>query len=608
MRHVSVALLLCLVCGCSRPPAPEYVPAPEPVSGDVPVETTPEPNLAAPPARDDLADIPPLTLLSVRDKVAQLIIPWISGEYWASDDSLMNEAMRLVTEEHVGGFVVGLGGTGLDLASKFNALQRASRLPLFIAADLESGPSMRVRGATAFPGNMAVGAAGREQDAYDVGTVIAQEARAIGINWIFAPVVDVNNNPANPIINVRSYGEDPARVGALGAMFVRGLREHGVLATAKHFPGHGDVSLDSHLEAPVVAASRGRLDSVELAPFRRAVQAGVDAVMTAHVIMPTISGTLPATLSPAALDTLLRQQLGFTGIVVTDALDMSGVLGRLTVGQASIMALKAGADVLLMPLDVRAAIDAVTDAVVRGEITEARLDSSVSKLLWAKARLGLFQRRAADLDAIPGIVGIRAHEQVARDIAARAVVLVKDSLGLVPLNAERRQRVLVLSYGNEAELDVGGHFSSALRAGGARIQRMRLWPASGPASYDSARTFAASASAVIVLVSARPLDRRPDNVNMPFALAQLVDELARANYPLLTVSLGSPYLLNQVPMTPGYLVAWSSSEVAERAAAAAVLGTAEITGRLPVSLPPYVPLGSGLTRVAVRAASPGGPE
>ena len=580
------------------------------MAADVAPEVQPAaPDLTQPAGPDSLTDIPPLTLLSLRDKAAQLVIPWISGEYWATDDSLMTLAMRLVTDEHVGGFVVGLGGSAYDLAAKFNAFQRASRLPLFIAADLESGPSMRVRGATAFPGNMALGAAGREQDAYDVGTVVAREARAIGINFVFAPVVDVNNNPLNPIINVRSYGEDPLRVGAMAGGFVRGLREHGVLSTAKHFPGHGDTGTDSHIAVPIIPAGRGRLDSLELVPFRMAVQAGVDAVMTGHVALPQVLGSdVPATLSAAVLDTMLRRDMGFNGIVVTDALDMGAIVTRYGAGGSAVLAIKAGADVILMPSDVRAAIDGVVAAVGRGELTEARLDSSVSKLLKAKARLGLFHRRTVDLNAIANVVGSQAHEQLAQQIAARTLVLGKDSAGLVPFAAPRRQRPLVVAYGDENAGDVGVTFTTTLRTGGAsRVTRMRLWPASGPASYDSVRAAAAEAGSVIVLVSARPAAWRPDAVNMPLALAQLIDTLSRAGTPLITVSLGSPYLLGQVPATPAYLVAWSGSASSERAAALALLGQSEITGRLPVSLPPQAPLGAGLSRVTVRGPAPGAP-
>lgn len=561
---------------------------------DVPLEL---PNLAEPERPGAEGLVPAIAAIPLRDKIAQLVMPWIPGDYWADDNEAMTAAMRLVGEEHVGGFVVGLGGSAYDLAAKFNALQGASRLPLFIAADLESGPSARIRGATAFPGNMGLGAAGSEQDAYDVGAVVAREARAVGINFVFAPVVDVNNNPANPIINVRSYGEDPLRVGAFGVAFIRGLREHGMLATAKHFPGHGDTGTDSHLALPVITAGRARLDSIEFVPFRAAVGAGVDAVMSAHVAMPGLTGgDMPATLSASVLDTLLRRDLGFHGLVVTDALNMGAIVSRFGPAQAAVRALEAGADVLVYPADPHQAIEAVLAAVQRGDVSEARIDSSVTRVLDAKRRVGLFRRRLTDLSAIPRLVGTQRDEALAQSIAQRAIVLVKDSLGLVPLSAERRRHVLVVSYAEETNGSVGQVFGATLRQGEARVSSLRLWPASGPLSYDSVRTQAREASLVCVLVAARPAARKPDAVNMPAALAGLVEEFAHGGTPLITVALGSPYLIGQVPSTPTYLIAWSDADVSERAAAQAVLGAIGITGRLPVSLPPTAPMGSGLTR------------
>jgi beta-N-acetylhexosaminidase len=547
--------------------------------------------------------VPALASLSVREKAAQLVMPWIGGEYWSSDDSAMAVALRLISEQGVGGFVVGLGGSAYDLAAKFNALQRASRLPLLIAADLESGPSARIRGGTAFPGNMALGASGREQDAYDVGRIIAVEGRAVGIAMDFAPVVDVNNNPANPIINVRSFGENPAQVGWLASAYVRGLREHGMMATAKHFPGHGDTGTDSHIATPVITGTLPRLDSIELAPFRTAVRADVDAVMTGHIATPGLTGgsDLPATLSAAVLDTLLRGNLGFRGLVVTDALNMGAIVTRFGAAQAAVLALKAGADILLMPADAASAIAAVVQAVQTGEVSEARLDSSVARILAAKARAGLFRRRTVDLDSIALLVGTRRHFALADSIVQRSIVLVKDSLALVPLPPAMR-RVLVVAYGIETEGSVGVTLAATLRdEGGRRVRVLRLWPASGPASYDSVRAAAAQADLVAVAVSARPAAWRPSAVNMPDSLAALVQELARTGTaPVVAIAFGSPYLFAQVPDVTGYLVAWSDVDASERAAAEALLGRIGITGRMPVSLPPWFPMGTGLQRSPVR--------
>ena len=550
----------------------------------------------------------PLSSLTLREKAAQLVMPWISGAYWPNDAAAMDTARQLAADG-IGGFIVGVGASPYDVAEKLNALQRVARIPLLIASDLEAGLATRVRGGTAFPGNMALGATDRELDAYEVGRVTALEGRAIGIQLAFAPVVDVNNNPQNPIINVRSFGEDPHRVARLATAFIRGLREHGMLSTAKHFPGHGDTNVDSHLELPVVTASRARLDSVELVPFRAAIAAGTDAVMAAHLAVPALAGpdAPPASLSPAVLDTVLRQQLGFRGLIVTDALNMGAVVDRYGATQAAVMALKAGADLLLMPVDPEAVIDAIVAAVTRGEISEARLDSSVARVLDAKARAGLFRQRFVDVARIPAQVGTAADRALAKDISQRCLVLVKDSLGLVPLVPARRRQVFVLSYGDESYGSVGATFTDAIRSAMTGLKTMRLWPASGPASFDSARAAAAGAGAVIFLAGSRPTAWRPDAVVLPDSVAALVQGLAARGTPVIAVSLGSPYVLGQIPGVSTFIAAWSDTPDVEFAVARALLGMAPITGTLPVSLPPSFPIRSGLMRAAVAPAAPPAP-
>ncbi|MDP3774942.1 MAG: glycoside hydrolase family 3 N-terminal domain-containing protein [Gemmatimonadales bacterium] len=594
--HVRPSFALLLVCaGCARTPPPEN-PAPEPEAVAVTIAAPLRLRASFP----ESGPPPALSSMTVRQKAAQLVMPWIGGEYWAADQDSMAAALRLVVDDEVGGFVVGLGGSAYDLAAKFNALQRASRVPLFIAADLESGPSMRIRGGTAFPGNMALGATGRELDAYEVGRVIALEGRAVGINMVFAPVVDVNNNPLNPIINVRSFGEDPRQVGVLASAFIRGLAEHGMLSTAKHFPGHGDTETDSHVALPVINAGRARLDSIELVPFRATVAAGVDAVMSAHIAVPALAGNgaPPATLSAFVLDTLLRRDLGFRGLVVTDALNMGAIVARYGAAQSAVMALAAGADILLMPTDAHAAIEAVVLAVERGEVSEARLDSSVTRLFAAKARARLFRRRTVDLAAIPGTVGRRDHATLARDITQRSVVLARDTPGLVPLPAAQRRRVTVVAYGDENNTNAGAMLAAALRSGVDTLRFMRIWPASGPASYDSVRALAQRGGPVIFAPAVRPTAWRPNAMLIPDSLAALIEQLSRAGAPVIVASMGSPYVLAQIPGVPSYLVAWSDNDLAEGAVADALLGRAGIGGRLPVALRPLYLVGAGLTRAS----------
>ena len=586
--HPVGALLLLAGCAHAGSSAGQ-VPQPTPAES---LAAAPPPAAAAPAALqpDTVVFQPGSTIaplsLTLREKVAQLVMPRINGDYWASDAAAMDTALALVAEG-VGGFIVGAGPSPYDIAAKLNTLQRAARVPLLIAADLESGPGTRIRGGATFPGNMALGATDRELDAYEVGRVTALEGRAVGIHLDLAPVVDVNNNPRNPIINVRSFGEKPRRVAELGDAFIRGLREHGMLSTAKHFPGHGDTDTDSHIALPLITASRARLDSVELAPFRAAVRQGTDAVMTAHIALAQLGGanSPPATLSRFVLDTLLRRDLGFGGLVITDALNMGAIVSRYGAAPAAVLALEAGADILLMPADARAAIDAVVDAVTRGEISEARLDSSVARVVAAKARVGLFQARLVDIGHIAAVVGAAPDVALAQDISQRSLVLVKDSLGLVPLPLAARRRVVVVAYGDESFPSVGHVFAASLRGAVDTIQVLRLWPASGPASFDTVRSTAAGAGAVIFLSASQPTAWRPDAVEIPAPVAGLIEQLALAGVPLVAVSLGSPYVISEIPHAPAYVAAWSDTEYIERALARALLGLAPMTGRLPVSLP-----------------------
>jgi len=367
-----------------------------------------------------------LATLSLRDKAAQMVWPWVLGDYTAADDPAFERIAGLVRDQHLGGIIISVGSP-TEIAAKLNALQRVSRLPLLVGADLETGAAFRARGgfflpngidlggATAFPYEMGIGATRDSALAYAMGRVTALEGRALGIHMAFAPVVDVNNNPKNPVISIRSFGENPHLVSTLSAAFVRGVEENGMLATAKHFPGHGDTEQNSHLELARVNASRAELDTVELPPFRAAINAGVSGVMTFHGYIPALDTTATAaTLNPRIMTDLLRGDLGFRGIIVTDALDMNGVLGAMTMGEVTQRAVLAGADVLLMPTDNVAAIDAVVDGVRTGRFPESRIDASVRRLLAAKHRMGLDRDRLVDIQAMRSVVGDSAHVAVAQ--------------------------------------------------------------------------------------------------------------------------------------------------------------------------------------------------
>jgi len=538
-----------------------------------------------------------LARLTLEEKVGQLLMPWLPGTYAAADADPMLRAVGWIDSLRIGGIIVSVGSP-LDVAAKIRLLQDRSPLPLLVAADLEWGSATRLVGGTPFPSNMGVAATGREGDAYEQGRITALEARAVGIHLTFSPVADVNSNPANPIINTRSYGEDPIRVAALVAAFVRGAEEHGLFATAKHFPGHGDTEVDSHLELPVLPADWARLDSIELVPFRAAVAAGVTAVMTAHMGVPLLAPkTLPATLAPSVLRGLLADSLRFAGLVVTDALNMGAIIGRYGAGEAAVLALEAGADLILQPGDPTAAYRAVLAAARSGRLDERRLDASVAKILALKTRAGLWERRAPPSDSIPFVVGRAEHIAVAQDVSQRSVTLVKED-GVLDWIQTRRRRLAVIAYADEFQADVGATLTGELRAGGDAVTYFRLWSSSGPASYDSARAVIARSDGTIFTPAVRARASRP-SIGLPDALVALIEETARQKRAVL-VSLGNPYLYMQVPSVGTYLIGWHPSPLAEIAVARALQGRAPIGGRLPISLGASFPRGHGISRPAAR--------
>ncbi|HEU5261243.1 MAG TPA: glycoside hydrolase family 3 N-terminal domain-containing protein [Gemmatimonadales bacterium] len=536
--------------------------------------------------------------LSVRQRVAQLVVPWLAGSYTALDDSLFQVATRWVDTLELGGLIVSVGSP-FDIAAKLNALQRRSRLPLLVSADLEWGAGMRVVGGTAFPHIMAVGATGAPRDAYAIGEAAAIEGRAVGIHVNFAPTADVNNNPLNPIINIRSFGEDPRAVSRLVQEYVRGLRDRGMLATLKHFPGHGDTQIDSHIGLPVIAAGYPRLDSLELLPFRAGIAAGADVVMSAHIALPAFTRSdEPATLSPAVLTGLLRDSLHFSGLVVTDALAMGAIVAKYGAGEATVRAFLAGSDLLLMPADPDSAVNAMTAAVDSGRVTRQRLDQSVRRVLEVKQRLGLFERRTVPLDSIMAIVGSRRFQDAANDVAVRALTLVRDVGGGLHALRAKPARFALIAYADEANASVGQHATELLRQGGDTVEYFRLWPMSGAQSYDSARAVIARAPTTVFIANVRPIAWR-GSIALPDSLAQLITT-TDATRPTVLVSLGSPYLLHQTPTVKSYLIAWSGVRASERAVALTLLGKVPITGRLPIRVPPDYPIGFGVTIRSLR--------
>jgi beta-N-acetylhexosaminidase len=591
-----VSIVILGACGGKIPlagPFPSPTPEPEPLNQ--PAILWSQPTMAA---RYDMRRL--LASLSNRDKIAQLVMPWITGSYVSYDDTAFARVQRWVDSLNVGGIIVSIGSP-MDVAAKLNRLQRIATLPLLVASDLESGSSFRLNGGTPFPTNMGVAAAGSDLDAYEMGRITALEGRAVGIHLTFAPVADVNNNPANPIINTRSFGEDPALVARLVAAEVRGLQENGMYATAKHFPGHGDTGTDSHISLPVIAANWSRLDSVELVPFRAAVKAGVTAVMSAHIALPGVDGgeSRPATVAPNILTGILRDSLAFRGLIVTDALNMGALVNSYGAGEAAVLAFLAGADLLLQPADPAVAIEAMMTALEAGRFTLGRLDSSVMRILDLKSRLGLFSERLISLDRVPAYVGAAGFQRIAEEVTARSIVLVKDSANTIDSLRARARPFTVIAYGDDA----GATLIGDMRGRGYRVSSFRLYPQSGPASYDSAQVMIEN-NGITVFVTAVRATAWSGNIGLPQQFTALMDTTARRKRTVL-ISFGSPYLISQVPSIGSYILGWQSRGMSEHAMAAALSGAAAITGKLPITIPGGGPFGYGIRKLHVRqAASP----
>ena len=549
-----------------------------------------------------------LASLTLRQRVGQMVMPWVLGHYVNSRDSGFLQIRRWVTEDQVGGVVMSLGSP-VEVAAKINSMQRMASVPLLVGSDLEPGlgrlegglfvPSLMSAGsATLLPNNMAVGATGRVEDALEAGRVVGREARAVGIHIVFAPTVDVNNNPSNPVINTRSYGEHPASVAALSGAFVTGLQEAGVAATAKHFPGHGDTDTDSHHALPVVGADRARLDSVELVPFRAAIGAGAAGIMTAHIALPAVeSSNIPATLSRGIMTELLRDSLDFDGLTVTDALTMEGIGEGYPIERSAVLAVQAGADILLMPSNVTRAIDAVVAAVERGDLTEERVAQSVRRILEVKARTDAAAKPIVDLEALRATVGAPEHWQTADDIAARAVTLLRDRDSLVPL--PRDSSLLLITYAPERELDAGRTFAAEVQRAVRRTNAVRITPSTSSGTLDSLLAAARQAHRTVLATFVRRIEGE-GRVAIPSHIATWMDSVARGGRTIL-IAQGNPYIVGQIPSTGTYMVTFGIGPALERAAGRALVGVAPITGRSPITLPDHFKRGDGITRMPAQS-------
>ncbi len=584
--------------------------------------------------------------LSPEEKVGQLFMIWVRVQFWNAENPDYLQLRDNIRKYHIGSLAVSVPVDGpfllrnqpLEAAEILNRLQRDSKLPLMFAADFERGLSMRLYGTTVFPHAMAFGAAGKLDYAENFGRITAQEARAIGIHWNFFPVADVNSNPANPIINTRSFGEDPQQVGDLLSAYIRGAHEGGMLTTAKHFPGHGETDTDSHLGVARVNVDLVHLQNIELPPFKRAIASGVDSVMVAHVTVPALEPdpNRVATTSNAVVTDLLKKQLNFKGVVVTDALDMAG-LTRLyanNIGRAAVDAFKAGNDLLLIPADLDASYRSMLDAVHSGEISSARLDESVLKVLQTKASLGLHKAHLVNMDDVSKQVGKPQNLAIGQQIADDAITLVRENSKLLPIKAVSRQiagtgkallpyqsveevrnHVVVVIFSDDVRSESGRTFEREFRDRVPDVNMLYLDPRIAGGMATDVLAAVDQAQAVIVpayvIPTAGKVVRGPggprNSVGLADATGTLLDKiLEHAAERTVVLAMGNPYLAQDFPAIQNYICTFSNATISEASAVKALFGEIAIRGHLPVTIPNVAQRGAGIERQALNPAQSSG--
>jgi beta-glucosidase-like glycosyl hydrolase/CubicO group peptidase (beta-lactamase class C family) len=546
--------------------------------------------LSALPAQDPVDQL--LGRLTLEQKAGQLFVSWSLSRPSGDNHEQM---LRWVEEVGLGGVILSLGSCE-DAATLIPKLQAKAQVPLLMAGDFEGGVWFRLQGATELGNQMLVGATGDERLAEAMGRVTGREAKALGFHWVFAPVLDVNSNPQNPIINVRSFGEDPALVSRLGRAFARGVRGAGLISCGKHFPGHGDVASDSHMELPTVPGDGDRLRRVELRPFGDAAREGLESVMTGHLAVPGLgeAANVPATLSRKILGDVLRDELGFTGLVVTDALDMGGVKNAFSPGEVAVRALLAGADVLLMPPEPLVARQAVVDAVESGRVPMARLDDAVRRILGMKQRVGLLDGGGRVADDWQRQLRRPEAVTVAKEIAAAGPVLVRERDGA--LAAVRRGAAgTVLVTILDKDDGQGGEFAERMRAVVPQPDEsmLRLSGTSSDEQIAAARRKVALAETVVAAIYVK-VRESSGGVAVPARLRPVLEQL-QAKQKVVVVSFGNPYLVQDLPHADAYVAAFAATSHVQRAVADALRGTGRLVGRLPVAIPGVAEAGDGLS-------------
>lgn len=531
--------------------------------------------------------------MSLRQKIGQLFFVPAYGYFKSKDDAVYQDLLKQIREYQVGGLIF-FNGNIYGQAVLTNKLQQASDIPLWITQDMEYGAAMRVEGTTRFPPAMAVAATNNPEYAYWMGKITAKEASALGVNQIFAPVLDVNNNPQNPVINVRSFSGNPEMVAKFGNQFIKGVQSEDIISTAKHFPGHGDTDTDSHLSLPIINYDYARLDSVELVPFRAAIENGISSIMSAHIAFPKISSqkNLPATMDSTVLDRILKDSLGFRGVVVTDGLEMQGISSNFSPGEAVIKALNAGVDMMLLSPDELTAINEIVTAVKKGQITESRINKSVQKILNWKKEEGLFKENQIEINRLSNQINTRDHELISDEISRKSLTLVKNEGGILPIHASEYPKVTVVSVADGKSGSAGSELVSRIKKHHPDVTSHVLDQRTG--KEEKKRMLEDAKSADLLIIGSFIYVRSGKKVQIDKEDLSFLKKLHR-NTPSLLIAFGNPYVVQDLPDTEAQLMAWAANGGQVKNTVPALFGGSEISGRLPIEIPGMYEMNHGIT-------------
>ncbi|MCH7612035.1 MAG: serine hydrolase [Candidatus Marinimicrobia bacterium] len=552
-----------------------------------------------------------LNKLTLREKIAQMMVYHMNMHFLNEESPKWKEIVSLLESDGIGGIHIWFGDAGTSL-TLLNEIQLRSKIPVIVDMDIEYGLQSRFPAGTDLPPLMAIAATGSTKYAYEAGKISALEGRALGIHWNFAPVTDVNNNPNNPIINTRSFGEDPEVVGEYAVQFMKGLQDHGMLATAKHFPGHGDADTDSHTSLTSIPSDSSRLWILELKPFQTVIDAGVDAVMVAHVHSPDFqpNANLPATLSTFWVTDILRKKMGFKGVIVTDAMSMGGVSRNYSDSYALIHAINAGCDFILQNYNVKKSIDIVEDAVKRGIISEKRINDAALKMLKMKEKVGLHKQRYISMEVTRKILGKQKFKKIADEIAVKSITLVKNDNSFLPLSVKDNEEMVVIDIYDYPNDHTESMTTKGLKQSGLHIRSLQVDESDSTMYYESILETIPENAPIILNTFSSPSAWK-NRIFLPDHQMDFIHSLNQISNRVLLISFGNPYLIQGLPETPAYICAWKGNTVMQNALVNVLMGKNDYTGTLPISIPKIANRGFGIqleqepVKIEISSSTPG---